>query len=76
MVETFHQGHMTTEIERALREMIRVSDTTLPFFARVLTDTASGSELEGKSLEQFIDRAEVEPLFASLGYDISAMIKP
>lgn len=78
MVETFHQGHMTPEIERALREMIRVSDNdAAAFLLDVLTDTASGSELEGKSLEEFIDRRrKLNRYFASLGYDISAMIKP
>ena len=78
MVETFHQGHLTPEIERALREMIRVSDNdAAAFLLDVLTDTASGSELEGKSLEQFIDRRRrLNRYFASLGYDISAMVKP
>ena len=78
MVETFHQGHMTPEIERALREMIRVSDNdAAAFLLDVLTETASGSELEGKSLEQFIDRRrKLNRYFASLGYDISAMLKP
>jgi beta-lactamase class A len=78
MVETFHQGHMTPEIERALREMIHVSDNdAAAFLLDVLTETASGSELEGKSLEQFIDRRrKLNRYFASLGYDISAMIKP
>ncbi len=78
MVETFHQGHMTPEIERALREMIHVSDNdAAAFLLDVLTDTASGSELEGKSLEEFIDRRrKLNRYFASLGYDISAMIKP
>ncbi len=78
MVETFHQGHMTPEIERALREMIRVSDNdAAAFLLDVLTDTASGSELEGKALETFIDRRRtLNRYFASLDYDISAMIKP
>jgi hypothetical protein len=78
MVETFHQGHMTPEIERALREMIHVSDNdAAAFLVDVLTDTASGSELEGKALEEFIDRRrKLNRYFASLGYDISAMAKP
>ena len=78
MVETFHQGHITPEIERALREMIRVSDNdAAAFLLDVLTDTASGSELEGKALEEFIDRRrKLNRYFASLGYDLSAMIKP
>lgn len=78
MVETYHQGRMTPEIQRALREMIQVSDNdAAAFLLDVLTDTASGSELEGKALDDFIDRRrKLNRYFASLGYDISAMIKP
>ncbi len=43
----------------------------------VLSGTASGSELEGKALDEFIDRRrKLNRYFTSLGYDISAMIKP
>src|SRR5215471_2959099 len=57
MVAAFHQNHLTPEIERALREMIRVSDNdAASFLVDVLTDTTSGSELEGKALEEFLDR--------------------
>jgi beta-lactamase class A len=78
MVETYHQGKLTPEIERALREMIQVSDNdAAAFLLDVLTDTASGSELEGKALEEFIERRrKLNRYFASLGYDVSAMIKP
>lgn len=78
MVETYHQGKLTHEIERALREMIEVSDNdAAAFLLDILTDTCSGSELEGKALEEFIDRRrKLNRYFASLGYDISAMIKP
>ena len=78
MVETYHQGHLTPEIERALREMIHVSDNdAAAFLLDILTDTASGSELEGKALEEFIERRrKLNHYFTSLGYDISAMIKP
>jgi len=78
MVETFHQGKSSPEIERALREMIWVSDNdAAAFLLDILTDTGSGSELEGKALEDFIDRRrKLNRYFASLGYDISAMIKP
>jgi beta-lactamase class A len=78
MVETYHQGKLTPEIERALREMIQVSDNdAAAFLVEVLTDTASGSELEGKALEEFIERRrKLNRYFASLGYDISAMAKP
>src|SRR5438876_4765795 len=77
MVETYHQGHITPEIERALREMISVSDNDAAgFLLDVLTDTASGSELKGKALDEFIDhRRKLNRYFASLGYDTSAMIK-
>jgi hypothetical protein len=78
MVETFHQGKLTPEIERALRELIWVSDNDAAgFLLDILTDTCSGSELEGKALEDFIDRRrKLNRYFTSLGYDISAMIKP
>jgi hypothetical protein len=78
MVETYHQGRTTPEIERALREMIQVSDNdAAAFLVDVLTDTASGSELQGKALDEFIDRRrKLNRYFASRGYDISAMIKP
>jgi len=78
MVETYHQGKLTPEIERALREMIWVSDNdAAAFLLDILTDTCSGSELEGKALEDFIDRRrKLNRHFASAGYDISAMIKP
>src|SRR2546423_7253887 len=78
MVETYHQGKLTPEIERALREMIWVSDNDAAgFLLDILTDTCSGSELEGKALEDFIDRRrKLNRYFATLGYDISAMMKP
>src|SRR3954465_13105508 len=79
IVETFHQGKFSPEIERALREMIEVSDNdAAAFFVDILTDTCSGSELEGKALEDFIERRRsVNSSFATLGYDnISAMLKP
>lgn len=78
MVETFHQGKFSPEIERALREMIWVSDNdAAAFLLDILTDTSSGSELEGRALEDFIDRRrKLNRYFGTLGYDISAMIKP
>jgi beta-lactamase class A len=78
MVETYHQGRLTPEIERALREMIRVSDNdAAAFLVDVLTDTASGSELNGKALEEFIERRrKLNRYFVSLGYDVSVFIKP
>jgi beta-lactamase class A len=78
MVETYRQGKLTPEIERALREMIYVSDNdAAAFLVDILTDTCSGSDLEGKALEEFIDRRrKLNRSFAALGYDISAMMKP
>jgi len=78
MVEVYRQGKLTPEIERALREMIYVSDNdAAAFLVDVLTDTCSGSELEGKALEDFLDRRrKLNRSFAALGYDISAMMKP
>jgi beta-lactamase class A len=78
MVETFHQGKLTPEIERALREMIQVSDNdAAAFLLDILTDTCSGSELGGKALDDFLEhRRKLNRFFASLGYDVSAMLKP
>jgi beta-lactamase class A len=78
MVETYHQAKLTPEIERALREMIQVSDNdAAAFLVDILTDTSSGSELEGKALADFIDRRrKLNRSFAALGYDISALMKP
>lgn len=78
MVETYHQGRLTPEIERALGEMIQVSDNdAAAFLLDILTDTCSGGELAGKTLADFIDRRrKLNRYFASLGYDISAMVKP
>ena len=78
MVEAYHQGKLTPEIERALREMIQVSDNdAAAFLLDFLTDTCSGSELTGKALEDFLDRRrKLNRYFASLGYDVSAMLKP
>ena len=77
MVETYHQGHITPEIERALREMIQASDNdAAAFLLDALTDTASGSELKGKALDESIDRRrKLNRYFSSLSYDTSAMMK-
>ena len=78
MVAIFHQDHPTPEIERALREMIHVSDNdAAAFLVDVLTDTTSGPELQGKALEDFLERRRsLNRYFASLGYDVSVFIKP
>lgn len=78
MVEAYRQGKFTPEIERALREMIQVSDNdAAAFLLDILTDTCSGAELDGKALEDFLDRRrKLNRSFGSLGYDVSAMLKP
>src|SRR5437762_5190492 len=78
MVETYRQGKLTPEIERALREMIQVSDNdAAAFLVDILTDTCSGSELDGKARDDFLDRRrKLNRSFAALRYDISAMMKP
>jgi len=61
-----------------MREMIQVSDNdAAAFFVDILTGTCSGSELEGKGLEDFIERRRtMNRYFGTLGYDVSAMLKP
>lgn len=78
MVEIFHQAKRSPEIERALREMIHVSDNdATAYLIDVLSNTTAGPDLEGKPLEEFIDRRRaINRYFASVGYDISAMMKP
>ena len=78
MVEIFHQGKRSPEIDRALREMIRLSDNdATAYLVDVISGTTAGLELEGKALEEFIVRRRaINRSFASLGYDISAMMKP
>lgn len=78
MVAAFQQDHFTPEIERALREMIRVSDNdAAAFLVDVLTDTTSGPELKGKALEDFLERRRsLNRYFASKGYNVSVFIKP
>jgi len=78
MVAMFHHGNITPEIDRALHEMIAVSDNdAAAFLVDVLTDTTSGPELDENALETFIDRRRsLNRYFASLGYDVSVMMKP
>lgn len=79
MTETFHQQKESDlEVKRALGEMIGVSDNdATAFILDVVTDTCSGPSLEGRALRKFIEkRGVVNRYFASMGYDISAMLKP
>ncbi len=78
MAEIFHQHRQSPEIDRALREMIHLSDNdATAYLMDVVSDTTAGPELEGKALEEFIERRGViNRHFGSLGYDISVMMKP
>ena len=78
MVQIFQEGRRTPEIDRALREMIHVSDNdATAYLMDVLSGTTGGPELEGDALAQFIDRRRAtNRYFDSLGYDISTMMKP
>ena len=79
MAETYHQKkEKEQDVERALHEMIRVSDNdATAFIIDTITDTSSGPWLEGHALNKFIEkRGVVNRWFASMGYDISAMAKP
>jgi beta-lactamase class A len=79
MTETFHQKKESDpEVKRALGEMIGISDNdATAFILDVVTDTCSGPTLEGRALRKFVEkRGVVNRYFASMGYDISAMLKP
>ncbi len=78
MVEIFRQGKHTPEIDRALREMIRLSDNdATAYLVDVLSGTTAGPELDGEALEEFIARrGAINRAFATAGYDISALMKP
>ncbi|MDQ6861126.1 MAG: class A beta-lactamase-related serine hydrolase, partial [Verrucomicrobiota bacterium] len=78
MVGIFQQGKHSSEIDRALREMIHLSDNdATAYLVDILTNTTAGPELEGKALDDFIARRRaLNRHFESSGYDISAMMKP
>ncbi len=78
MVEVFHQGKHSPEIDRALREMIHVSDNdATAYLVDILSGTTAGPELEGQALDHFAARRRaINSYFHSLGYDISAIMKP
>ena len=58
--------------------MIRLSDNdATAYLIDVVSGTTAGPELEGKALEEFIERRRgINRYFASLGYDISVLMKP
>jgi beta-lactamase class A len=79
MAEVFHQAKDgEKDMDRALREMIAVSDNdATAFIIDVISDTAGGPWLEGRALAKFIDkRRVVNKWLMPMGYDISAMAKP
>ena len=83
MTEAMHQIHegkleLTTELQRALQEMIHVSDNdATAFVLDVISDTSTGPQLSGPALQKFLyQRGVVNRYFAAMGYDISAMAKP
>lgn len=67
------------DVERALREMIVVSDNdATAYLVDILADTSSGPQLQGRALQRFVDRRrEINHRFERLGYrEVSAMMKP
>lgn len=79
MAEVFHQKKETEpDADRALREMIHVSDNdATAFLIDLISDTSPGPELQGRALNKFLDRRRViNDWLKPMGYDISAMAKP
>jgi beta-lactamase class A len=68
------------DVERALREMIGVSDNdATAYLVDILAGTAPGPPLEGRALRRYIDRRRaINERFQRLGYtdNVSAMMKP
>ena len=68
------------DVERALREMIVVSDNdATAYLVDILADTYPGPPLEGRALRRYIERRrEINERFQKLGYEdnVSAMMKP
>lgn len=68
------------DVDRALREMIAVSDNdATAYLVDLLAGTVPGPPLEGRALRRYIDRRrEINRRFARLGYtdNLSAMMKP
>jgi beta-lactamase class A len=68
------------DVERALKEMIVVSDNdATAYLVDLLADTVPGLPLEGRALRKYIDkRRSINKRFEKLGYtgNVSAMMKP
>jgi beta-lactamase class A len=79
MGEVFRQKkEKDYDVQRALQEMIHTSDNdATAFLIDIISDTCSGSGLEGRALTRFIDKRRVVNRWLNpLGYDVSAMAKP
>ncbi|MEO6259783.1 MAG: serine hydrolase [Thermoanaerobaculia bacterium] len=79
MAEVFHQQKQgEPENERALKEMIHVSDNdATAYLLDVISDTCSGPVLDGRALRKFLEKRKVvNRWLVPMGYDISAMAKP
>ncbi len=78
MAEVFHQHRQSPEIDRALREMIHLSDNdATAYLMDVVSDSTAGPELEGKALEEFRERRTgMNRHFGSSGYEVSLIMKP
>lgn len=66
------------DVPRALKEMIVQSDNdATAYLVDIEAGTSGGPELQGRGLTRFINkRRAINKRFKSLGYDVSAMMKP
>lgn len=68
------------DVDRALREMISVSDNdATAYLVDLLANTVPGPPLEGRALQRYIERRrDINRRFQRLGYadNVSAMMKP
>ena len=78
MTDVYARVPRTPEIDRALKEMIVLSDNdATAFLVDILADTCSGPDVSGRALRNLLEkRRGINRRFAALGYDISAMMKP
>ena len=80
MADVYATHHESVpDVERALKEMIVVSDNdATAYLVDILADTTGGPELQGRALQRYIDhRREINRRFQKLGYqdNVSAMMK-
>jgi beta-lactamase class A len=83
MLAVYHQVdtrqlEMDSEMQRALSEMIKVSDNdATAYILDILAGTTGGPPLDGWRLKRFLRKREVvNRWLVPMGYDISAMAKP